>query len=162
MLSLPTFGISRWTRQKPINSQLEDRRMRDFDAALRHHLDEIPIRQPIADIPTHAQLDDGSVERSLAVERVTVNRLRHSAPLQGPRILPDGPGCTRTHVRTFALTLRCPRSSACRLTALAVSLACDILHAGLSTRRRLFARGVQGDAKFHRGAKAPETLLRKA
>jgi len=69
--------------------------------------------------------------------------------------------CTR--VRTFALTLRCPRSSACsRLTALAVSLACDILHAGLSTRRRLFAREVQGDAKFHRGAKAPETLLREA
>ena len=35
-----------------------------------------------------AQLDDGSVERSLAVERVTVNRLRHSAPLQEPRVLP--------------------------------------------------------------------------
>ncbi len=28
-----------------------------------------------------------------------VNRLRHSAPLQGPRILPDGPGCTRALIR---------------------------------------------------------------
>jgi Domain of unknown function (DUF3387) len=56
----------------------QNRRMRDFDAALRHNLDEIPIRQPIGDVPTHAQLDDVSVERSLAVDRVSVNRLRHS------------------------------------------------------------------------------------
>jgi hypothetical protein len=48
--------------------------------------------------PTHAQLDDGSAERLLAVERFTVNQLRHSAPLQGPRILRDGPGSTRTLV----------------------------------------------------------------
>jgi len=41
-----------------INSQLEDRRMRDFDAALCHHLHKISIRQPISDVPAHAQLDD--------------------------------------------------------------------------------------------------------
>jgi hypothetical protein len=70
--------------------------MCDIDAALRHHLDQIPIRLPKADIPTHAQLNDVGVERALAVDRITVNRLRHSAPLQGPRILLDGLGCTRT------------------------------------------------------------------
>jgi hypothetical protein len=32
--------------------------MRDFDAALGHHLHQIPIRQPIGDVPTHTQLDD--------------------------------------------------------------------------------------------------------
>src|ERR1019366_2718333 len=96
MLSLPTFGISRWTRQKPINSQLEDRRMRDFDAALGHHLDEIPIRQPIADIPAHAQLNDVGVECPFAVDRVTGDRVRHSAP-RAIRFcsLPDAPRCTR-------------------------------------------------------------------
>jgi hypothetical protein len=75
--------------------------MRDFDAALRHHLDQIPIRQPKADISTHAQLNDVGVKRALAVDRVTVNRLRQLAPLQGPRILLDGPGCTRTPQAQF-------------------------------------------------------------
>ena len=50
--------------------------MLDFDAALRHHLDQIPIRQPKADISTHAQLNDVGVKRALAVDRVTVNGLR--------------------------------------------------------------------------------------
>ena len=72
------------------------RRVRDLHAALDHHLHEIPIRQPIRDVPAHAQLDDGGVEGPLAVNRVTGYRLRRSAPLQGQRILLDAPECTRT------------------------------------------------------------------
>src|ERR1700690_314960 len=63
-----------------INSQLKDRRMRDFDAALGHHLHKISIRQPISDVPAHAQLDDVGVEYAFTVHRVTRDRLRHSAP----------------------------------------------------------------------------------
>ena len=44
----------------------------------------------------HAQLDDVGVDGPLAVNRVTGYRLRHSAPLQGQRILLDAPECTRT------------------------------------------------------------------
>jgi hypothetical protein len=36
------------------------------------------------------------VEGALAINRVAGYRLRHSALLHGPRILPDAPGCTRT------------------------------------------------------------------
>src|ERR1022692_3044450 len=58
----------------------KDRRMRDFDAALGHHLHKISIRQPISDVPAHAQLDDVGVEYAFTVHRVTRDRLRHSAP----------------------------------------------------------------------------------
>jgi hypothetical protein len=77
--------------------------MRDFDAALGHHLHKISIRQPIGDVPAHAQLDDVGVEGPLAVNRVTGYLLRHSAPLQGRRIVLDAPECTRT---TAAWTLQ--------------------------------------------------------
>src|SRR5664279_1828165 len=73
------------------------RRVRDLHAALGHHLHEIPIRQPIRDVPAHAQLDDVGVEGPLAVNRVTGYRLRPSAPLQGQCILLDAPECTRTN-----------------------------------------------------------------
>jgi len=58
----------------------KDRRMRDFDAALGHHLHKISIRQPISDVSAHAQLDDVGVEYAFTVHRVTRDRLRHSAP----------------------------------------------------------------------------------
>jgi hypothetical protein len=54
--------------------------MRELDATLCHHLDQVPIRQPIADIPSHAQLNDVGVEGTLAVHQVTGYRFRHSAP----------------------------------------------------------------------------------
>src|ERR1017187_6568371 len=57
----------------------KDRRMRDFDAALGHHLHKISIRQPISDVPAHAQLDDVGVEHPLAIDRIPGDRLRHSA-----------------------------------------------------------------------------------
>src|ERR1039457_3938894 len=80
-----------------INSQLEDRRMRDFDAALGHHLHKISIRQPIGDVPAHAQFDDVGIEYTFAVHRVTRDRLRRSALRQGNAIsLPDASGCTKT------------------------------------------------------------------
>src|ERR1035437_9099984 len=56
----------------------KDRRMGDFDPALRHHLHQVAIRQSIGDIPTHAELNHVSVERPLAVDWVTGDRLRHS------------------------------------------------------------------------------------
>jgi hypothetical protein len=39
--------------------------MGDLHAALSHHLDEIPIRESIGDIPTHAQLEDVRVDARL-------------------------------------------------------------------------------------------------
>jgi hypothetical protein len=78
--------------------------VRDLHAALGHHLHEIPIRQPIRDVPAHAQLDDVGVEGPLAVNRVTGYRLRRSAPLQGQRILLDAPECTRTRPRISTIS----------------------------------------------------------
>ena len=56
----------------------KDRRMRDLDAALGHHLNQVPV----GDIPTHAQLNDVGIKRALAIDSVTVNRLRHPTPRQ--------------------------------------------------------------------------------
>src|SRR5450631_514583 len=61
------------------------------EAAVGHSLDEVPIRQAISDIPTHAQLDNVSVEWLIAGNRVSDDRLRHSALHKGPFILPDTP-----------------------------------------------------------------------
>jgi hypothetical protein len=59
----------------------QDRRVGDLDAALGHHLHEVAIRQPIGDVPAHAELDYVGVEGPLAVDRVTGDRLRHPPPL---------------------------------------------------------------------------------
>jgi hypothetical protein len=48
---------------------------------LRYLLVQVPIGQPISDIPAHAQLNDVGVERAPAVDRVTGDRLRHSVSL---------------------------------------------------------------------------------
>src|ERR1017187_6149665 len=70
--------------------------MGDLDATLGHHLDQVPVRKPIGDVPAHAQLNDVCVECPFAVDRVTGDRLRHSAP-RAIRFgsLPDAPRCTR-------------------------------------------------------------------
>jgi plasmid stabilization system protein ParE len=36
--------------------------MGHLDAALGHHFDQVPVRQPIRDVPPHAQPDDVGVE----------------------------------------------------------------------------------------------------
>jgi hypothetical protein len=41
--------------------------------ALCHHLRQVPIRQPIGDLPTHAHLGDVGIEHSLAIHPVTGN-----------------------------------------------------------------------------------------
>jgi non-ribosomal peptide synthetase component F len=67
------------------------------DDTLRKKVDSFKENsQPIGDIPAHAQLDDVGVEWPPTVDRATGDRLRRSALLQGPGILPDAPGCTRT------------------------------------------------------------------
>ena len=58
----------------------EDGGMGNLDTALCHHLHQIAIRQPIGDIPSHAQLNDVGVESTFAVHWVTDYRLGHSAP----------------------------------------------------------------------------------
>src|SRR5450759_4410895 len=58
----------------------EDRGMGNLDPALCHHLHQIAIREPIGDIPSHAQLNDVGVKGALAVHWVTDYRLGHSAP----------------------------------------------------------------------------------
>ena len=114
----------------------EDRAMRDLDAALRHHLDQIPIRKSIGDVPTHAQLNDVRVEGALAVNRVAGYRLRHSALLHGPRILPDAPECTRTIQGGFASnviaedcvlrgTFRCRSAASRHITGVALRRICE-------------------------------------
>ena len=56
------------------------------DPALRHHSSEVPIAQPVGDVPANAQLDDFSVEHPSAVDGVRGDRLGHSEPLH-PTIL---------------------------------------------------------------------------
>jgi hypothetical protein len=58
----------------------EDRGVGNLDAALCHHLHQIVIREPVGDIPSHAQLNDVGVKGALAVHWVTDYRLGHSAP----------------------------------------------------------------------------------
>src|ERR1017187_2807287 len=58
----------------------EDGGMGNLDPALCHHLHQIAIREPIGDIPSHAQLNDVGVKGALAVHWVTDYRLGHSAP----------------------------------------------------------------------------------
>src|SRR5450631_2267595 len=67
----------------------QDRRMGDLDATLCHHLDQVSVRQPIGDVPPHAQLDDVGIEYTFAVHRVTRDRLRHSEPpAKDPAVYP--------------------------------------------------------------------------
>ena len=63
--------------------------MCDLDATLCHHLDQVSVRQPIGDVPPHAQLDDVGIEYTFAVHRVTRDRLRHSEPpAKDPAVYP--------------------------------------------------------------------------
>jgi hypothetical protein len=63
--------------------------MGDLDATLCHHLDQVSVRQPIGDVPPHAQLDDVGIEYTFAVHRVTRDRLRHSEPpAKDPAVYP--------------------------------------------------------------------------
>src|ERR1700733_10538272 len=59
----------------------KDRRIGDPNASLSHHLHQIPIREPIRNVPPYAELDNVGIEGPLAVHRVTSDRLRHPAPL---------------------------------------------------------------------------------
>jgi hypothetical protein len=63
--------------------------MGDLDATLCHHLHQVSVRQPIGDVPAHAQLDDVGIEYTFAVHRVTRDRLRHSEPpAKDPAVYP--------------------------------------------------------------------------
>src|ERR1022692_2996763 len=90
----------------------KDRRMGDLDAALGHHLDQIPIRQAIRDVPTYAQLDNVRAEGASAVDCITGDRLRHSTPRKTDRAFyrmsrdaPElaGSGCSRSAARLSQL-----------------------------------------------------------
>src|ERR1035437_3897796 len=50
------------------------------DPALRHHPNEVPIAQPIGDVPANAQLDDFSIEHTSTVDGVAVDWFGHSGP----------------------------------------------------------------------------------
>jgi hypothetical protein len=50
----------------------------DDPPALRHHSNEVPIAQPIGDVPANAQLNDFSIEHPSAVDGVTGDRFGHS------------------------------------------------------------------------------------
>ena len=66
------------------------------DPALRHHCNEVPIAQPIRDVPANAQLNDFSIEHSSAVDWVTGDRFGHSEPLLGVRIIRERPQMHRS------------------------------------------------------------------
>src|SRR5882672_6089664 len=51
--------------------------VRQGDTAVSHELDEVAIRESIADVPAHTQFDDLGVEAAPAVDRVTRDRLGH-------------------------------------------------------------------------------------
>ncbi len=55
----------------------KDRRMRDSHATFGHHLDQIPIGEPVGHVPANAQFNDLGAETTLAVDGVTGNRLGH-------------------------------------------------------------------------------------
>src|SRR6202163_139660 len=61
------------------NHPSHDRRVRNADAALGHHRNEISIAQAIADVPAHAQNNDLSVELALYIDRVTILAFGHRA-----------------------------------------------------------------------------------
>jgi hypothetical protein len=41
----------------------------DLDSALCHHLDQVPVRQPIRGVPPHAQIDNVGVKGALTAGR---------------------------------------------------------------------------------------------
>src|SRR5450755_2877888 len=86
----------------------QDRRMGDLDATLCHHLDQVSVRQPIGDVPAHAQLDDVGIEYTFAVHWVTRDRLRHSEPpAKDPAVYPmplDAPEPGKLGDLTISLT----------------------------------------------------------
>src|ERR1700694_3817195 len=59
------------------NHPSHDRRVRNADAALGHHRNEISIAQAIADAPAHAQNNDLGVELALYIDRVTILAFGH-------------------------------------------------------------------------------------
>ena len=75
--------------------------MGDLDAPLGHHLDQIPVRKPIGNVPANAQLNDVGVESAFAVDWVSGNRLRNSTPrANDPAVYPmplDAPEPTRSY-----------------------------------------------------------------
>ena len=44
--------------------------MGNDDAALGHHLDQIPVTQPIGEVPPHTQLDDFGLKSATPIDRV--------------------------------------------------------------------------------------------
>jgi len=79
------------------NDPPQNRRMRDLDPTLRHHRHEVPITQPIRDVPAHAKFDDLGVEHAPAVDGVTRYRLGHSAlPREEPESYVNARRCTGT------------------------------------------------------------------
>ena len=58
----------------------KNRRMGHTNTALRHYLDQVPVRKPIRDVAANAMLNNVGVKGTLAVDRVTGDRLCHSAP----------------------------------------------------------------------------------
>src|SRR5581483_5300051 len=57
----------------------KDGRVRDGDAALGHHLDQIPIAEPICEVPADAQLDNFGLKSATPVDGVTHDGLGHGA-----------------------------------------------------------------------------------
>ena len=49
----------------------QDRRVLYNDAALGHHGHQVPIAQPIGDVPANTEFDDLSLEPAPTVDRVT-------------------------------------------------------------------------------------------
>src|SRR4029453_1691053 len=79
------------------------------DAGIGHQLDEIAIRQSIADVPAHAQFDDLGVEAAPAVDRVTRDRPGHRGlRSKTGTILCEARGCNRT---VLSCTVRVPSKS---------------------------------------------------
>ena len=71
--------------------------MRHGDTAVSHQLDEVAIRESIADVPAHPQFDNLGIEAAPTVDRVTRDRLgqRGLRPKDGT-ILCEARGCNRT------------------------------------------------------------------
>ena len=56
--------------------------MHDADTAFGHHLHQVAVGEPVADVPAHAQNDNLGIKPALSLDPVPLNRLRHSAALR--------------------------------------------------------------------------------
>jgi len=117
-----------------------------FDDALGHHGDHVPVRQPIRDVPSQAQLDDFGAKHQFAADRVAGNRLDRSATraiLSGSAAeAPDVPEQER--VEPLVPSIRSLAASGRQVTQLPLTSCVENPHMGVKLREPTADGGPKG------------------